>query len=111
MILTGKKPENSDKTMFQCHFIHDKSQKEWTGIEPWPSWRREILIMFGDEQITKVLITKISSASCASKSKAIYNISFDICTYLLNIQHLQLPSAYGRSFPLSETSESATPWQ
>jgi hypothetical protein len=67
--------------------------------------------MLGDEQIMIVLITKISSASCAFKSKAMCNISFDISTYILNIQHLQLPSAYGRPFPLSETSESATPWQ
>jgi hypothetical protein len=70
--------EDSDKTMSQCHFIHDKSQTDWTGIESRPSWWREILIMFGNEQNMKTLITKISSGSCASKSKARCNISFDI---------------------------------
>ena len=38
-------------------------------------------------------------------------ISFDICTYSLNIQYLQLSSTYRRPFPLSENSESATLWQ
>jgi hypothetical protein len=70
---------------------------------------KDIVIMFGDEQIMKVLITKVSSASCSSKSKAMCNIFSDIFTYLFNIQHFQLPSTSRGPFPLSETSECATP--
>ena len=28
------KPKYSDKTLYQCHFIHHKSQKDWPGLEP-----------------------------------------------------------------------------
>jgi hypothetical protein len=30
------KPKNSGKNLSQCHFVHNKSNMDWPGIEPGP---------------------------------------------------------------------------
>jgi hypothetical protein len=42
----GRKQKRVEVNLFQCHFIHQMSHRDWLGIEPWPThYETEVILI------------------------------------------------------------------